>query len=54
MIDHWLFSQWFVLAGHRKPEWGGMQEMWQHAYGANFTQVGWDAAWRKARRWMAL
>ncbi|KOO26421.1 sodium hydrogen exchanger 8 [Chrysochromulina tobinii] len=52
-VDHWLFDQWFVLAGHDQ---GGIEATWRNAYstGRNFTNPEWEVEWGKAQRWMGL
>ena len=52
-VDHWLFDQWFVLAGHDQ---GGIEATWRKAYstGRNFTEPEWEVEWGKAQRWMGL
>jgi arylsulfatase A-like enzyme len=51
-IDHWLYQQWYLLAGHRggKPS---LEAVWRDAYGDNFTAHAWTGEWEKAERWTA-
>jgi len=50
-VDHWLFEQWFVLAGHHAKS---LEDTWRAAYGNNFTDDQWVVEWRKAQTWMGL
>ena len=51
-IDHWLYEQWYVLAGHRGGQ-PSLEAVWRDAYGDNFTARAWAGEWGKAKRWMA-
>ena len=51
-IDHWLYEQWYVLAGHRGGQ-PSLEAVWRDAYGDNFTARAWAGEWGKATRWMA-
>ena len=52
-VDHWLFEQWFLLAGHgQKPT---LQHVWKAAYDAtSWASAKWAVEWQKAKKWMAL
>ena len=52
-VDHWLYLQWYVLAGHGyKPT---LQETWKKAYdAADWASARWEIEWRKAKKWMEL